>query len=248
MSKTPALVLTEHDWLNHNIDCAKPLWDFLAQKVTVIRNVMKPDAARMVKNYLTNHFPKEEWYQASSWGEGVKYVPVTPENQETIKEQMGKVKENWVGHGVVYTFQRTLKEANTEDPNFVQIWSFLRSRKFLDLVEKVTMMKLSNVEASFVSRYTTGCALSIHTDVSDNRKLAFVLNLTEDWKEEYGGCLVIEPEQAGKSRCGNPSLTIVPEYNTLSLFDVTNGGRAHYVSEVVEPTGKIRMAITGWLY
>lgn len=243
-----ALVLTEHDWLNPNIDVSKPLWDFLSHKVTVVRDVMKPECARMVKNYLLNDFPKDQWYQASSWGEGVKYVSIIPENQEEIKQQMRKVKENWVGHGVVYTFQRTLKEATTEDPNFAHIWGFLKSRKFLDLVERVTLLKLTNVEASFVSRYTTGCALSIHTDVSDNRKLAFVLNLTEDWKPEYGGCLVIEPDEVGKVRCGNPSKTIVPEYNTLSLFDVTNGGRAHYVSEVVEPTGKIRMAITGWLY
>ena len=81
--------------------------------------------------------------------------------------------------------------------------------------------------------------LSIHTD-EGRGKIAFVYNLTKDWKEEYGGNfeLLDEDWKTVKKR-------LVPSFNSLTLFYVEGKGVPHRVTKVLSDNK--RLAFTGWL-
>ncbi|WP_114952113.1 2OG-Fe(II) oxygenase [Sphingosinicella terrae] len=90
------------------------------------------------------------------------------------------------------------------------------------------------------SRYSPGHFLTAHDDRIDaqHRRAAYVLNLTPDWRAEYGGLLLFH------ERDGNVSRGFMPRFNALTLFAVP---QAHSVSYVNPIAPHPRYAVTGWL-
>lgn len=96
----------------------------------------------------------------------------------------------------------------------------------------------STLFESFVSAYGSGDFLSMHTD--KDRGVAFVLNLTGNWKPEYGGLLNVRQEDGTYK-------AIPPEFNSLVLMSINDdGGTPHFVSEVSQYAPHSRVAISGW--
>jgi Rps23 Pro-64 3,4-dihydroxylase Tpa1-like proline 4-hydroxylase len=87
--------------------------------------------------------------------------------------------------------------------------------------------------------YAGGHFLTDHDDLveSQGRRLAYVLNLTKDWKPDWGGYLNILDET------GNIVAGFMPRFNTLNLFLVP---LRHHVSLVAPFAPVGRVAITGW--
>lgn len=67
------------------------------------------------------------------------------------------------------------------------------------------------------------------------RKVACILYLTKDWKEEHGGCFVDNLKSGPR--------VVVPQFNNLVLFNVP---REHWVTEM-QPGAPLRYTIFGWL-
>ena len=104
-------------------------------------------------------------------------------------------------------------------------------KKYYPEVENLTFSEY------FISKYSSGDFLSCHSD--KERGIAFVWNLTKNWKPEYGGNLsLIDPLFKGVT-------TIVPSFNTLTIFNL-NEEIEHWVSEVSSAAPSERLAITGW--
>ena len=102
-----------------------------------------------------------------------------------------------------------------------------------DHIEKNTDVGEVELGEMFFSVYERGDFLSTHGD--DNKgEVAFVLNLTKDWKPEYGGVF----------HCNGQYVT--PEFNSLMLLELGNGGVDHFVSEVSQRAPHSRIAISGW--
>jgi SAM-dependent methyltransferase len=99
---------------------------------------------------------------------------------------------------------------------------------------------LSKLELHFASCYEPGDFLSAHTD-KGNGKVAFVWNLTKNWRPQYGGLLHLLSSDWARIES-----TINPAFNSLVLFDVRGEGRAHFVSEVIAGVTEKRLAISGW--
>lgn len=91
---------------------------------------------------------------------------------------------------------------------------------------------------NFISCYEPGDFLSTHGD-KQKGGCAFILNLTKDWRPEYGGLLNIKQEE-------NIYHTVAPSFNTLVIMDLGDGGRDHFVSEVTKYAPHARIAISGW--
>lgn len=90
------------------------------------------------------------------------------------------------------------------------------------------------------TRYRPGDFLTRHDDavVGKDRVLAYVLNLVEEWRPEWGGLLTFVGE-------GDRVVeTFVPRFNSLSLFAV---GQQHFVSTVADYAPAPRISVTGWL-
>ncbi|OYQ26010.1 hypothetical protein CHU93_12435 [Sandarakinorhabdus cyanobacteriorum] len=87
--------------------------------------------------------------------------------------------------------------------------------------------------------YAGGHFLTEHDDlvVQEGRRLAYVLNLTKDWKPDWGGYLNFMDD------AGNITAGFMPRFNTLNLFLVP---MRHNVG-LVPPFAPLgRYAITGW--
>lgn len=90
------------------------------------------------------------------------------------------------------------------------------------------------------TRYVAGHFLRRHNDMNeeDGRLCAYVINLTRDWQADWGGLLQFLDVE------GEVTRTLMPRYNTISLFRVP---AAHCVSPVAAFATGARYAITGWL-
>lgn len=89
------------------------------------------------------------------------------------------------------------------------------------------------------TRYRPGHFLMPHDDqdVQEGRRFAFVVNLTRDWRPDWGGQLQFLDGE------GAIAETFLPRWNTLSLFRVPQG---HQVTLVAPWAAHPRHAITGW--
>lgn len=92
-----------------------------------------------------------------------------------------------------------------------------------------------------VSRYERGHFLMQHDDSHSKRDrvAAYVLNLTPEWRADWGGHLAFFDD------IGNVERALVPRFNTLNMFLVP---QQHAVQMVAPYAPKARLSITGWLH
>jgi len=117
---------------------------------------------------------------------------------------------------------------------------FFNSPEYLAFVRHLTGDPgIRSVNAQ-CTRYRPGQFLQLHHDINQEEdwRYAYVLNLSRDWRADWGGLLHFVDEG------GNVVDTLMPRWNSLSLFRVPYG---HFVSLVAPWAGRPRLAITGWL-
>lgn len=104
----------------------------------------------------------------------------------------------------------------------------------------VTGRKYTAINSMFASRYSSGCFLSPHTDPVHG-DVGVVYQLTRDWKPQWGGLLHFMD--------ANGSVVGVrePVFNSITLFEIPEGGQWHFVSQVAAGVTKSRYAMAGWL-
>ena len=116
--------------------------------------------------------------------------------------------------------------------------AWFNSEPFLAFARRLTGDdRIAYVDAQ-ATRYLPGHFLNRHTDehADAGRLYAYVLNLSPDWRAEWGGLLMfLEGEEIVE--------TFVPEVGTLNLFRVP---QSHAVSMVTPFAGMPRHSITGW--
>jgi len=90
------------------------------------------------------------------------------------------------------------------------------------------------------SRYRAGHFLTAHDDLNQGmgRRAAYVLNLTPQWRPDWGGILQFYDER------GNVVRGFTPAFNVFNIFRVP---QPHSVSWVTPLAGAPRYAVTGWL-
>lgn len=117
---------------------------------------------------------------------------------------------------------------------------FLCSVQMIDFFRKITGADDVDFADAHASRYLPGHFLTAHDDRSDGqgRRAAYVLNLTPNWRAEWGGMLLFH------DRDGNVSRGYMPMFNTLTIFAVP---QTHSVSYVAPIAPHPRYAVTGWL-
>lgn len=112
--------------------------------------------------------------------------------------------------------------------------------EFLAYMRRLTGIDGLNRLYAQATLYAPGSFLRVHDDQveAEDRRIAYVLNLTRDWHADWGGLLHFCDEQKEVVD------TFVPHFNSLSLFTVPQN---HFVSYVAPFAKGERQAITGWL-
>jgi hypothetical protein len=136
-----------------------------------------------------------------------------------------------------YVYRRTGDMSVQQHPYL----DLFKSDQFRNYLSEITGHENLEFDEShpFVSNYESGHYNGPHTD-GDNGRIAFVFHLSKDWKPSYGG-LFVRMDWDFKTI----NKAICPPFNTLSIFDVSNGA-PHLVTEVAQGVDNKRISFTGW--
>ena len=139
----------------------------------------------------------------------------------------------------LFYIRLAVAQENLVSGNLKKVADFLNADNFINTCKAIVGMddiKRVWLEATC---YDKGCFLGNHRDDhnSENR-VALILNLTRNWKTDWGGLLMVE---------ANPNsqpMIIPPRWNSLSLMRIPVN---HTVTCVSQAAAEHRFSITGWL-
>jgi Rps23 Pro-64 3,4-dihydroxylase Tpa1-like proline 4-hydroxylase len=118
--------------------------------------------------------------------------------------------------------------------------AFMSSHETLAFLREISGASEIVFADAQATRYRPGDFLTRHDDdvAGKHRSLAYVMNLSRDWRAEWGGLLLFNGADGGIVE------TMVPRFNALCLFAVP---QSHSVSYVAPYAAAPRLSVTGWL-
>ncbi|MEW6981794.1 2OG-Fe(II) oxygenase family protein [Colwelliaceae bacterium 6471] len=123
---------------------------------------------------------------------------------------------------------------------FNEIVKFLNCDLTLDFFRNLTCAPEITFADAQITRFSAGHFLNCHRDDVDNKNriAAFVINLTKDWRADWGGALHILNDDMQIEQ------SFLPTFNEINIFKIPV---EHYVGYVTPFTKEHRLSITGWL-
>ena len=120
-----------------------------------------------------------------------------------------------------------------------RLFEFLNSPETIAFAREVTGIPDIEFADAQATRYRPGHFLTEHDDAVDgkNRCAAFVLNLTRDWRADWGGLLMFIGDD------GHVEEAFTPKFNALNIFTVP---QRHCVSVIAPFAPTVRLSVTGW--
>ena len=193
-----------------------------------------------VAEILFKHALTEKNWILSTGHDATKYEKrINKQFEKANAIQIKKIQDKFKNDHFSYIFLRSM---NNIKPSFLEytLRKNMGSEEFIHYLNKITNLNLTKLNTLFLSKYKGGNFLSPHSD-NGNGKLAFVLNLTKNWKPQYGGILHFMNDT--KTEIVE---SFTPLFNNFMLFEVPEGGIPHFVSHVVPYVKQERYSITGW--
>ncbi|XP_066258188.1 prolyl 3-hydroxylase sudestada1 [Euwallacea similis] len=146
----------------------------------------------------------------------------------------------------LYEFFQSIDLKHLTDSEPIRaIYKFLKN-DLMTWVSTITGYELTHISAS-CSLYSDSDYLLVHDDLREDRMVAFILYLTDEygWKESDGGSLQLFSKDKNGQPC-DVVRSIIPVNNQLIFFQVTNESY-HQVAEVTS-LNKYRLSINGWFH
>ncbi len=152
------------------------------------------------------------------------------------------------GFASLFDANRLLSEnpgdGTAETPLLVRFRNFLNSSAALPLLRSITgISELSRADAQAV-RFRPGHFITFHdatpqADESGKRRASYALDLTPEWRPEWGGMLEFRKQD------GYAIEAFVPCFNAMSIFAFPQG---HWISVVAPFANGPRYSIVGSMY
>jgi len=207
----------------------------------IIENFLPYDLANKLAEDIYET-PGDWWSEVFAGGEGAPvYVQGGSLNSKEQKIRLNShIDAMFHSPDVVYRFKRSTDHSEgcgCYECRFRE--DHILGSTFKDVMTNEMGIKDPVLFEQFISVYDQGDFLNVHTD--KQRGVAFVLNLTKDWKPEYGGLLNLIPESNR-----NEMVSVFPKFNSLVMFSLGDEGVPHFVSEVSQRAPHSRIAISGW--
>jgi SM-20-related protein len=230
--------------LHPKLDAKQIAAELAAKKRVQVRDFLRPATAETLLGHLAD---SPYWRHVLNAGDKVYEIACAElEAMDAAQRAMlDRKADREAAHGFQFRFD-TIRVPDDEqeraalDNPLAELARFLSSPPMVAWFRTVTGVEAIDFADAQATRYRNGAYLTRHDDaVAEKRRyFAYVLNLTRDWREEWGGLLLFPREGA---------LTVdalVPHFNLLTLFEV---GQQHGVSQVASYAPRPRISVTGWL-
>ena len=243
--------MNEANLINPQLDISKLKEEYEKDKFIVIRDFLQEEYATALASYY-DKIPADWWswmflpdpdLGIENWATNI-YREDGSESLKKIIEHkrnfLEKVyKEN---RGFSYIYKRVFYGSHYESclcEECVFRKSFLEAAPMTNFLNELCGYQDLKPGELFTSKYGKGDYNGPHNDNAKGR-VTIVLNLSKGWLPQDGGVFF---------GMENDYCTVkhieVPTFNSLVIFDVSDGGMPHLVNHVTNPD-KERLAITGW--
>ncbi|KAG5343182.1 OGFD1 hydroxylase, partial [Acromyrmex heyeri] len=144
----------------------------------------------------------------------------------------------------LYQFEKT-EDLHHFTDKYIQMLNRSFRKDLISWMSRNMDIELNGKVLMSSARYHNTDRLLCHDDNMIDRKIAYILYLTDDWSEKDGGALdLFDTDEEGSPRKVVKSL--IPEYNSLVFFEVVENSY-HQVAEVLAHD-KCRWSINGWFH
>lgn len=151
---------------------------------------------------------------------------------ELVKNEEFKFKES-----DLFSFAQTKDLVSAKDYTVKSFYDLINSDEFKEFLFEITGIKTNGKIDCSGFIYADTDHLLPHDDRLDKRKIAYTLNLSEEFTTKDGGFLeFFDNDQIVKK--------IMPMFNTFIIFKVITDKTYHQVSEVT--SNKKRLSVSGW--
>lgn len=229
------------NYFNPDIDWAAAQQQLQARGRVQLRQLFRPEVAEA----LAQAVESTDWSLTYRDTQGDRRL--TPAQLRSLdaaqRQHLAQGIEQVARHEFQFAFLTdSLADAVREgrDDLLARFMRWMGGEEFLGRMRELSGETGLNALYAQATLYAPGHFLLAHDDHVDreNRRLAYVLNLTRHWRPDWGGLLHFSDAD------GEVSETFFPHFNALSLFRVP---QTHFVSYVAPFAAGERQAITGWL-
>lgn len=210
-----------------------------------LHDFLTDDSAHSLHAAIASHSP---WFV--SFNEGSENFEILKDDLDRIPQpqklrfrQQVEERASRQFQYLFYQYYVTEMDRRSEGVDYplTQLQALMNSPETLDIFRALSgEPRVTDVDV-MVSRYERGHFLMQHDDSHSKRDrvAAYVLNLTPEWRADWGGHL------AFFDKIGNIERALVPRFNTLNMFTVP---QEHAVQMVAPYSPKARLSVTGWLH
>ena len=161
------------------------------------------------------------------------------ELEKALKSEKFQYKES-----DLFQFKQTQDFSTCKNKIIKEFYKFVSSSEFAQLISKIARIKLESGAIDLAGNlYENTDYLLCHDDQLEDRKIAYILYLGDNFSEKDGGSLVLFDSEKGRPT--KVAKRNYPQYNSLILFEVSSVS-FHEVEEVMND--KKRYCIGGWLH
>ena len=240
--KVPAFLA--HGLLNIDLDLEALALEFADTGATQVEQALRPEVADRLHDCLAREVPwaltfrdrsgpRKLWKEELAALDAATRAGLDSEIEEIARKEFQFRYDSFM-------MVTAYKEKRLTDLVLHRVIEQINSPGWLDAMRTITGLSSIRRSDAQATRYVAGHFLRQHNDSNEEegRLCAYVINLTRDWRADWGGLLQILDDE------GEVTRTLMPRFNTISLFRVPT---YHCVSPVASFATGARYAITGWL-
>lgn len=217
-------------------------------KIWTIQSFLPHDKAELLHSLINSEPLPEEGGDGKSWVYTANQISKNGRGtNQKVRANIDIAKRRRMAQWAreLGTFAYSKNELNATSFPYKIIHDFLWSSQTMNCLSNLTGISLVEVTDMFVSMYIKGDFLTLHQDFNLGT-YAFILQLSKDWKRDFGGSLDFScsKDRYNPRKCKS----LVPTFNTLTLFKTRPDLVDHWVDEVTVPSHvNRRYAVTGWI-
>lgn len=231
--------------LNPNLDLAAYAAAFQRDGRVQIENALRPDVAEFLYQVLHEQVP---WHLAFRDASGSRELPpqqwmsFTPEQRQQLERDIFHIAGEGQFQFCYFTYMMVSAYLQRRDVSLPlnRVVELVNREDWLEPMRRITGFRQIGRANAQATCYRAGHFLTRHNDASNKEKrlTAYVINLTKEWRSDWGGVLQFLDDDDRVTE------TLMPRFNTISMFRTP---AMHCVSPVALYATGSRYTVTGWL-